>query len=163
MVLQMAQVDPSVFVVRVLSPSLVLLTGLTLFFVKPRLAPPSEITPIVVANVVPRRAVILVHLSLIALSYLLDGLAFVVFAVIDHDWPRQTGIPVNTITGLIAFSGIAALGAWKDVHGVDVWLLKRLKLAVALSLVLDITLTVFLSLSLRNEDLCEFRFVVYGL
>ncbi len=154
---QMAQVDLPIFVFRILSPSLVLLIALTLFFTKPQpVRPPSEITPIVVANVIPRRAVILAHLSLVALSYLLDGLAFVVFAIVDHDWPRQTGIPINTITGLIAFSGIAALGTWKDVHGVDVWLLKRVKLAVALSLVVDITLTVFLSLSLRGEDACEF-------
>jgi len=156
MSVQMAAVDLPIFLARVLSPSFVLLVGLSLFFARPTPpSSPSEITHVVVANSVPRRAVILSLLSLAALSYFLDGLAFVVFAILDHDWPNHTGIPINTITGLIAFSGLAALGTWKDIHGVHVWLFRRLKLAIALSLAADISLTLFLALNLRNSHPCK--------
>ena len=152
----MAAVDLPIFLARILSPSFVLLIGLTLFFAKPTLpVTPSEITPVVVANSVPRRAVILSFLSLAALSYFLDGLAFVVFAILDHDWPNHTGIPINTISGVIAFSGLAALGTWKDIHGVHVWLFRRIKLAIALSLAADISLTVFIALNLHGSDPCK--------
>ncbi len=155
---QMAAVQLPIFLARILSPSFVLLAGLTLFFTKPRpLRLQSEITPVVVASSIPRRAVILLLLTLVAFSYLFDGLAFVVFAVLDHDWPRQTGIPINTITGLIAFSGLAALGTWKDIHGVDVWLLRRIKFAVLLSLALDISLSTLLASRLREKDPCKFH------
>jgi ABC-type transport system involved in Fe-S cluster assembly fused permease/ATPase subunit len=153
MSLQVDAVDIPIFLARVLSPSFVLLIGLTLFFAKPTPPrSPSEITPVVVANPVPRRAVILSLLSLAALSYFLDGLAFVVFAILDHDWPKHTGIPINTITGLIAFSGLAALGTWKDIHGLHVWLFRRIKIAVAFSLAADISLTLFLASSLRDGN-----------
>ena len=156
MSLQMAAVDLPIFLARILSPSFVLLVGLSLFFAKPTPpSSPSEITPVIVANSVPRRAVILSLLSLAALSYLLDGLAFVLFAILDHNWPNHTGIPINTITGLIAFSGLAALGTWKDIHGVHVWLFRRVMLGVALSLSADISLTLFLTLNLYDGDPCK--------
>ena len=156
MSLQMAVVDLPIYLARILSPSFVLLVTLTLFFVKPTPpGSPSEITPVVVANIVPRRAVILSLLSLAALSYLLDGLAFVVFAILDHDWPNHTGIPINTITGLIAFSGLAALGTWKDIHGVHVWQFRRIKFAIALSLAADISLAAFLVFHLRDGGPCK--------
>lgn len=139
------------FVARVLSPSIVLLSALSLLALRPNSpTAPSPITPVVVATAVPRRALILTLLSLIALTYLLDGLSFVVFAVIDHDWPRHTGIPINTVTGLVAFAGLAALGTWKDIHGVQVWLLRRIKFATAAAFALDLTLSFFLTAHLRQ-------------
>lgn len=139
------------FVARVLSPSIVLLSALSLLTLRPHPpTAPSPITPVVVATAVPRRALILALLSLVALTYLLDGLSFVVFAVIDHEWPRHSGIPINTVTGLIAFAGLAALGTWKDIHGVQVWLLKRIKIATAAALALDLTLSFFLTAHLRQ-------------
>ncbi|PPQ89526.1 hypothetical protein CVT25_012198 [Psilocybe cyanescens] len=142
-----------IFVARVLSPTIVFLSAFTLF--SAHLQPPnspSPITPVVVATTLPRRALILTLLSLISLTYFLDGISFVVFAVLDHHWPSHSGIPINTITGVIAFSGLAALGTWKDVHGVDVWSLKRVKVAVAGSLALDLSLAVLLTLHLRQPE-----------
>jgi ATP-binding cassette subfamily B (MDR/TAP) protein 6 len=104
---------------------------------------------------VPRRALILTLLSLVASTYLLDGLFFVVYAVLDNDWPRHSGIPINTVTGLVAFSGLAALGAWKEIHGVEVWLLRRVKVAIAAGLALDISLAVMLALHIRQGPSCE--------
>lgn len=143
----------STLAVRVLSPSLVLLTTLSILFLHP-LPPtsPSPITPVVVANVVPRRALILSLLSLTALTYLFDGLAFVVFAVIEHHWPHHTGIPFNTVIGLVSFTGLAALGTWKDIHGSEVWSLRRIKVVAIATLILDMALTILLGLSLLHRN-----------
>jgi hypothetical protein len=51
----------------------------------PRLIVPV-VVPIVVANRVPHLALILSLLSLAALSHLLDGIAFVVIAIINKTW-----------------------------------------------------------------------------
>jgi len=155
-VLKVAFLVLPTFVARVLSPSVVLLATLSLFFSHPQnLRSSSPITPVVVANAVPRRALILSLLSLIALTYLLDGLFFVVYAVLDNDWPRHSGIPINTVTGLVAFSGLAALGSWKEIHGVEVWLLQRVKVAIAAALALDISLAVMLALYMSQGPSCE--------
>jgi hypothetical protein len=141
------------FVIRLLSPSLVFLVALSIAFLHP-LPPisPSPITSVVVATAEPRRALILSLLSLTALTYLFDGLTFAVFAVIKHHWPNHTGIPFNAVIGLVAFSGLAALGSWKDVHGINVWSLRRIKVATMATLFLDIALTVLLGLSLLHRD-----------
>jgi len=140
-------------VVRVLSPSIVFLGTLSTAFLHPFTpSSPSPITPVVVATAVPRRALILSLLTLTALTYLFDGLAFVVFAVLENHWPHHTGIPFNAVIGLAAFSGLAALGTWKDVHGTEVWSLRRIKVATTVTLFLDIGLTVLLGLSLRHKD-----------
>ena len=137
------------FLARVVSPVLVLVATFSLFFVRQAPPPaPSPIVPVVVVTTVPRRATILALLSLAALTYLLDGLAFVVFAVLDHEWPRHTAIPINTVAGLAAFAGLAALGTWKDLHGVSVWGLKRLRLAIIVSLALDCSLAALLGRNL---------------
>ncbi len=136
---------------RVLSPGIVLLSALSLLVIRSQPpASPSPITPVVVATSIPRRALILTFLSLISLTYLFDGLAFVVIAVLDQDWPRHSGIPINTVTGVIAFSGLAALGAWKDIHGIQVWSLKRVKVAITASLAFDITLSVLMAFRLQH-------------
>lgn len=138
---------------RVLSPFLVLLSAISLLPARPP-APksPSPITSVVVAARIPRRALILSLLSLSALSFLLDGLTFVVYAVFDKQWPQWTGIEVAAVEGLVAFSGLAALGAWKDVQGVEVWLTKRLRAAVTWALFLDIAQVVLLGLAVRSKQ-----------
>ncbi|TFK44564.1 hypothetical protein BDQ12DRAFT_717702 [Crucibulum laeve] len=137
-----------------MSPALLFITTLSLLATNPPspLSSPSPITSVVVATRVPRRAVILSLLSLLSLTYLFDGLAFVVYAILSKHWPQYTGLEINSVVGLAAFSGLAALGAWKDVQGVDVWSLKRLKLAVASSLSIDIALVVLLGLNLPNPS-----------
>lgn len=140
------------FILRVISPALVFIAAASLLFHRTQPAGnPSPITSVVVANVVPRRASILSLLSLISVSYFLDGAAFVVFTILDKIWRRHTGIEINAVIGVAAFAGLAALGAWKDVSGVQVWTLGRIRAAVALALLLDVGLVVLLGLKIRDE------------
>lgn len=132
--------DIALLVLRVISPSIVLLTTISLLTARPTLSlPPSPITPVTVATRVPRHGLILSCLTFSSFIYLFDGLAFTIYAVINKYWPQCTGIEINALIGLVAFSGLAALGSWKEVHGVDVWLLRRLRISFFLSIVLDAT------------------------
>lgn len=146
----------ALFIIRILSPAIVFLSTLSLIFTRPP-APssPSPITSVVVATRIPRRALILSLLTLVSLTFLLDGLLFVVYAVINKFWPHNTGIEISAIIGIIAFSGLAAIGTWKDVHGVQVWFLKRVKAAVAVALFLDIAHVVVLGLATPFHPGCE--------
>ncbi|KAJ7287359.1 mitochondrial half-size ABC transporter [Mycena rebaudengoi] len=140
----------AVLVLRVVSPAVVLLSTLSLLpAVPPPPASPSPITRVVVPTLIPRRALILSFLSLVALSFLVDGLIFVVYAVIDKTWPQQTGVEFNAVLGLVAFAGLAALGAYKDVNGVGVWSMKRIKFSVATASALDLALVVLIAKSSR--------------
>ncbi|KAJ3749144.1 mitochondrial half-size ABC transporter [Lentinula detonsa] len=141
----------ALLVLRVISPAFIFFSSLSLFFLRP-LTPtsPSPITSVVIARRIPRRASILLFLTLCSLTYLGDGLTFIVYAIIQKNWPWYSGIEVNALLGVVAFSGLAALGTWKDLHGVPIWDMKRVKLSVALSLLLDIVLVVLFSLNSRQ-------------
>ena len=145
-------ISPTLLALRVLSPSLVLFTTISLFTTHPLPPPsPSPITSVVVATRVPRRALILSCLSLSSFTYLFDGLAFVIFAAINKYWPPRTGIDFNSLVGLVAFSGLAALGSWKDVAGVEVWSLKRVKISIIFSLILDVAQAVLYGTSMSKD------------
>ncbi|KAH8093897.1 hypothetical protein BXZ70DRAFT_948370 [Cristinia sonorae] len=140
---------PAEAILRLVSPALVLLSTLSILPARPPSQDTSPITPVVVATRTPRRGLILSLLSLASLSYLCDGLTFVAFAVISKKWPHLTGIEIGAIEGVAAFAGLAALGAWKDLHGVEVWGLKRVRVGVTLSLLVDIALAVLLGIHAR--------------
>jgi len=151
LVIPRGTVDSS-FILRVLSPFLALVTTISLLFQQPQPArSPSVITSVVIANFIPRRASILSLLSLVSISYFLDGITFVISTILDKVWPRHTGIEINTVIGVAAFAGLAALGAWKDVSGAKVWTLRRIKVAVTLALLLDASLVVLIGLKIRDE------------
>ncbi|CAL1708342.1 unnamed protein product [Somion occarium] len=76
---------------------------------------------------------------------------FVIFAVLSKTWSDFTGIEVGAIEGLVAFLGLAALGTWKDIKGVDVWSSKRVKFAINAALVLDITQVVLFGLHFQKS------------
>ena len=146
----------AVFIIRIVSPALVFLATLSLIFSRaPLPTSPSPITSVVVITRVPRRALILSLLSLASLTFLLDGLTFVVYAVLNKVWPQNTGIEINAILGIVAFSGLAALGTWKDLHGVPVWSLRRVKTAIAFALLLDIAHVVLLGLTTTFNKGCK--------
>jgi len=142
---------------RVASPAVVLLAALSLLSTKPLSPPsPSPITPVVVASRIPRRTLILVLLSLSAFTFLADGLAYVVYVVLNKVWPVGTGIEIAGVLGLLAYAGLAALGAWKDVNGVEVWNRSRVKAAIALALALDIVQVIlgFLTFAPDPHHIC---------
>jgi len=145
--------DLPIFVVRIVSPCIVFLATLTLILARPATQSQpnsSPITPVVVASRVPRRAWILSLLTLAALTYLLDGMVYVIYAVLQHHKATNLGLEVNAVLGLLSLAGLAALGTWKDIHGVEVWLLKRVRSAVAITTVLDIVLAVLIGLTLKS-------------
>lgn len=147
----------ALFVLRVLSPALVCLSTLSLLpATPPPPTSPSAITRVVVPNIIPRRALILCLLSLSALTFLLDGFVLLIYAVIDKTWPQSTGIEYNAVLGLVAFAGLASLGAYKDIRGVDVWSMKRIKLAIATSSAIDLALVVLIAKTIRFNGGCEF-------
>lgn len=138
----------ALFAVRVSSPAVVLLATLSLFSAKPLSPPsPSPITPVIVQSRIPRRVLILALLSLSALSYFIDGLAYLANAIFNKEWIFANGVELASVVGLITYGGLAALGAWKDINNVEVWAFKRVKLAIAIALALDIILVILFALS----------------
>jgi hypothetical protein len=148
----------ALFTLRILSPAVVLLAAVFILPLKSAGTPAnqSEVTVVVAQTRTPRRALILSLLSLASLTFLLDGLTFVVYAVLLKTWPSFTGIEVNAILGVVAYAGIAALGAFKDVKGVDVWSLQRVRVAVFLALAMDITQAALYGVSTQfRQSTCE--------
>lgn len=147
----MAVIPSPVFLLRLLSPTAVFLYTFSLLCASPTPPPhDSPITSVVVASYVPRRTLILTLLSLASLTFLGDGLSFVVYAVLDKSWSYNTGIEISAIIGIVAFAGLAALGTWKEIRGVQVWFSKYLRLAVTAALFFDIALVIILGLRFRN-------------
>lgn len=143
---------------RVASPAVVFLATLSLISSK-RLdhQTQSPITPVVVASRVPRRTLILVFLSISAFTFLADGLAYVVSVVLNKVWPKGTGIEIASVLGLLAYAGLAALGAWKDTRDDGIWNRSRVKVAIAIALALDIV-QVVLSLMRIGSCLLAYHF-----
>ncbi|KAI5995467.1 hypothetical protein EDD15DRAFT_597222 [Pisolithus albus] len=80
----------ALFAVCVSLPAIVFLTTLSLLYTKLFPSPsPSLITPVVIQSRVPRTTLILVFLSLSALSFLMDGLAYI---TLHRAWSLGTGI-----------------------------------------------------------------------
>ncbi|KAG8213755.1 hypothetical protein J3R82DRAFT_10464 [Butyriboletus roseoflavus] len=143
----------ALFALRVSSPAVVFLATLSLIPSKPLSPPsPSPITPVVVQSRVPRKFLILSLLSLAALSFLVDGLAYVAFAVFNGVWTSGTGVELAALLGLIAYAALAALGAYKDINNIEIWSRKRIKSAIFVALALDITQVVLLALSVTTRD-----------
>ncbi|KAG2072289.1 hypothetical protein BDR04DRAFT_1153541 [Suillus decipiens] len=140
---------------RVASPTVVLLATLSLISSK-RLSHQSQspITPVVITSLIPRRTLILVLLSISAFTFLADGLTYVVYAVLNKDWLTGTGIEVASVLGLLAYAGLAALGAWKDANDDAIWNRSRVKVAIATALALDIVQVVLFLLGADLHHVC---------
>src|SRR5216683_3610116 len=80
-----------------------------------------------------------------------DGLAFVIDALVKKCWRQHTStLGVNSFTGLLASSSLAAVGTWKDIEGVEVWSLKRMKIVAYLSFILDVAQAVLYGASMHK-------------
>lgn len=153
--LMVAFTSLAVMVLQILSPLYVLLTTGSFFFLRPPQPPsPTPVVSVVVAARIPRRASILALSSLVALTYFFDGFVRVLYAVFDRRSVSNSA-ELNAVIGVAAFAGLAALGAWKDVHGVQVWFLRRLKVAITLALIFDLLLAIFLGISMRSSSGCR--------
>ncbi|KAH7888329.1 hypothetical protein F5I97DRAFT_1965293 [Phlebopus sp. FC_14] len=142
----------ALFAVRVSSPAVVFLATLSLLPTKPLSPPsPSPITPVVVQSRIPRKTLILVLLSLAAASFLFDGLAYVTYAILNGVWKSGTGVELASLLGLVAYAGLAAVGAYKDVNNVEVWSRERVKLAIAIALGLDMAQVVLVAVYAKTR------------
>ena len=140
----------ALFAVRVIAPALIFLSAISVIPTKAFSSPPSPITSVVVKSQVPRRGLILSFLTLASFSYFSDGLTFVVYAVLNKYWPPLTAIEVSAILGIIAYGGLAALGAYKDINGVNVWSFASVKYAIFLALLFDTALVVLLAATFKS-------------
>jgi len=138
-----------------LSPLFLLLLVVTTLGLSPK-APSSpstaSITNIVVADVQPRRALILTVLIFAAFTYVLDTVLVIVISIVDGvrhgSTPQWCGIEVADAAGILAFFGLAIVGSAKDKKGVDFWTRKRVKAFAFFALVFDIAYLVLLILAI---------------
>lgn len=133
----------TVFALRLASPTVVVLATLALFAVKKPVVPThsngsSVSTPHSATRTIPRRSLITGLLALTSLTYLAQGLIFVIFAVVYKIWPSRSGIDISAFIGTFAFCNLAIVGGWRAVNGTDIWSLKRVKAGVGLSLLIDV-------------------------
>ena len=139
----------ALFVVRVAFPVILLAISLSLYTAKKDSVNRHSETPIVPVTIAvksPRRGLILPILTLVALTYFLDGFALIVHSVLSKHWqgtPPTTewwkslwsGIEVATVGGLLAAGLLAVFGVWKEMQGVAVWLVRRPRVWAGIALV----------------------------
>jgi hypothetical protein len=125
------------------STAVLLLLSLTVAFVR---SPPEpkdpaldEVTPILVARVQPRRALIFSLLSLAALTYFADGAVDVLRAVLVGTWTRSGPVGLASyILGLLSFGLLAIFLSWKDLQDVNAWGRKRVRFFAALAVLIHV-------------------------
>ncbi|CAE6340958.1 unnamed protein product [Rhizoctonia solani] len=110
----------------------------------------SEITSVVQAVHVPRKQLIVLLLSLSALTAFLEGSVTVASAIFKNVFeptlPAWKGNALYSIALLVAFAGLAILGILKEARGVPIWQSKLLKLFVFVAFVFDALLAVLIPL-----------------
>lgn len=135
------------FTVRIVFPLILLAGSLSILLAKPasgqiRLWDSS--TPTAIRS--PRRVLILTILSLIALTYFLDGLALIVHSVVSKTWQgipehgqwwrsEWAGLEIECVTGLLASGLLAIIGLWKEHQNVAVWTTWRPKFWTIVALI----------------------------
>lgn len=95
----------------------------------------------------PRRAPIISSLIIVSMTYFLDGVCFLLQPVIGKTWTRSgglgsgvthsstIGLDFESVAGLVATGLLASVGTWKDLQGLPVWSLRRLKVWALAALV----------------------------
>lgn len=127
----------------IVSTAVLLLLSLTVAFVRssPEAKDPAldEVTPILVAHVQPRRALIFSLLSLTAFTYFADGAVNVLRAVLVGTWttPGPVGL-VSYVLGLLSFGLLAIFLSWKDIQGVSAWGRKRVRIIAAVAVLINV-------------------------
>ncbi len=154
-----------IHILHYLSPLLILAPTLTLF--RPPSPPPPElpgVRPIVTKHVIPRCSLILIVLSLLAASYLADGLTFVVSVVVTKQWDADVPLSgrgdgwawvIYTAGGFVLWSTIAVLCAALNVYEKD-----GIVVAATFGLVSEVVLLVLLVLDFTRSEWKGYPFLV---
>lgn len=162
----------ALFAVRLAFSVVLLATSLSFLTAKNSTSPSSNspITSVVVAVTTPRRSLILSILSLVALTYFLDGFGLVLHSVLSKHWQgtpsaghwwrsQWSGIEVEAVAGLLASGLLAIIGVWKESQGVPVWSMKRPKFWAATAIVgtvVEVAL-IFSTVDFRARPIGAFR------
>lgn len=144
-------------VLRIAGPGVLVVLVSTLIFLRPSSHDHdhdnSPIVSVIISKTAPRRAVILSFLSLIAAAFFLDGVVIVARAILTGIWDGSSQqwclIEVADVLGLVALAGLAALGTWKDVNGVEIWTRQRIRVFAVLAWFVDVVQVVLLALSVN--------------
>ena len=150
----LSPIQTALLVLRVVGPAILVLLAASLTFLRPSHDHDNlPIVSVIVSHKAPRRALILSFLFLTAVVYFLDGLLVVARAVLTGVWEGSSAhwrcIEIADVLGLVAFAGLAALGTWKDVNGVEVWTRSRVKVFAIFATVVDIAQIVLIALSVN--------------
>lgn len=137
---------PALLTFDIASTAVLLLLALSVAFVRSASEPKhdptlDEVTPILVARVQPRRALIFSLLSLAALTYAVDAAVNIARAVLVGKWEKPASGPVVLVPyllGLAAFGLLAIILSWKDVSGTGAWARKRVRVFAALAVIVHV-------------------------
>lgn len=99
----------------------------------------DEVTPILVAQIRPRRALVFSLISLVALTYAADATVNILRAILLGTWspPGPVGL-TSYLLGFLAFGLLAIFLSWKDVKGQGAWNAKRVRGLVVLAVVFEV-------------------------
>ena len=150
---------PPLFVFDVASASVLLLLSFSVAFVRSNSTAkdsvPTEVTPILVPLLTPRRALVRTLVSLVAATYAADAAVTIVRAVLSGVWDQPDPIRLASyFIGLAAFSTLIILLTWKDYKGVDAWHRLRVRFFAVLAALFELAhvITVACSGSLKGPN-----------
>ncbi|KAF8335769.1 uncharacterized protein EI90DRAFT_3047074 [Cantharellus anzutake] len=131
------------FIFDVASVSVLLLLSFSVAFVRSnpttKDAAPTEVTPVLVSQLTPRRVLIRTLVSLAAATYAADAAVAILRAVLAGVWDRPGPLGLASyLIGLVAFSTLAILLAWKDYKGIDAWQRRRVRVFAALAIIFGV-------------------------
>ena len=155
---------PLLFVLDVASALVLLLLSFSVAFVRSNPTTkdtgPTEVTPILVPLLTPRRALIRTLVSLVAVTYAADAAVTIVRAVLSGVWDQPGPIRIASyLIGLAAFGTLIILLTWKDYKGVDAWQRRRVRVFAAIALIFELVHVIAVassgSLKGSNSPLCD--------
>ncbi|KAF9224975.1 hypothetical protein BS17DRAFT_779372 [Gyrodon lividus] len=134
-------------IVRVCSPAVICLAAVSLFFSLPEQPIASEVCVI--------GPTVVIMLFRIAFTFLLEGLAHIVLAVVIGIWRPGTGFEISALLGVAGYLSLGMVGRQKEKNGEEVWTTKLVRCALLLAAVLDLTQVLLCVQGSEAGDMCR--------